>query len=44
VVSALLIRAGTLSLAPIIAILSVVAAMIVEAVSAAYLGIGAALT
>jgi hypothetical protein len=43
VVSALLIRAGTLSIAPIIAILSV-AAMIVEAVSAAYLGIGAALT
>ena len=38
VVSALLIRAGTLSLAPIAAILPVVVAMIAGAVSAAFVG------
>lgn len=38
VVSALLIRGGTLSLAPLVALLPVVAAMIAGAVSAAYLG------
>lgn len=38
VVSALLIRGGTLSLAPLLGLLPVVAAMIVGAVSAAYVG------
>jgi uncharacterized protein len=38
VVGALLIRSGTLSLAPVVALLPVVFAMIVGAVSAAYLG------
>jgi uncharacterized protein len=38
VVSALLIRGGTLSLAPFVGLLPVVAAMIVGAVSAAYVG------
>src|SRR5215208_4267639 len=38
VVSALLIRGGTLSLAPLVGLLPVVLAMIVGAVSAAYIG------
>jgi uncharacterized protein len=38
VVSALLIRGGTLSVAPLLALLPVIAAMIAGAVSAAYLG------
>jgi len=38
VVSALVVRAGTLSLSPVIALFPVVTAMIVGAVSAAYLG------
>jgi uncharacterized protein len=38
VVSALLIRAGTLSLAPVVALLAVVLAMIAGAVSAAFVG------
>lgn len=38
VVSALLIRGGTLSLAPLVALLPVVAGMVAGAVSAAYLG------
>src|SRR5918997_2569553 len=38
VVSALVIRAGTLSLAPVVALLPVVIAMVTGAVAAAYLG------
>ena len=38
VVSALLIRGGTLSLAPLVGLLPIAAAMIVGAVSAAYVG------
>src|SRR5215210_4195254 len=38
VVSALIIRGGTLSLAPLVSLLPVAAAMIAGAVSAAYLG------